>query len=103
MTKTKFTPGPWEIIDDGAGFQIMPGEGGEGVARVYANWDSGYESNKDSNANLVAAAPDLYAALIRLSNHIHAPRYYDDSIWDGYDEVDAEVTAALKKARGETP
>lgn len=115
-----FTPGPWEVCqhlksvaDDAAcrcgyrgvifgpdpdiayaicqpGHQPAP-EGEEGTEP--ARYPRAVEI---ANAHLIAAAPDLYAALAGLLKHIE--RY-----GDGCDPSDAEVVAgvaALLKARG---
>ena len=71
----KFTPGPWRVstiglMNDGA----LPVSSDQGqVARVSAQADfprgQGHNSEcaeRDANAHLIAAAPDLYAALADL-------------------------------------
>lgn len=84
--KTEFTPGPWF----------------SGSKRVWANETEdrlGMEitlhggNNKDNNANarLIAAAPDLYAALELILDR--------EEISEDY--IKEQAIAALKRARGE--
>lgn len=56
--------------------------------------------NRDPNAHLIAAAPELYEALVdmhrtQLNNNKHDPDDYENT------EQFLRVTAALAKARGE--
>ena len=94
--ETKWTPGPW-VIDDATrpaeictihhtshhnGFVYVRGELGY--------WDADEDENM-ANANLIAAAPELYEALqAALACHVGT-----DEVW-----LD-EARAALAKARGE--
>ena len=85
MSKTKFTPGPWLFSSYKSGTSVIVIDGKEfGVATV--NYP-----NRDANAHLIAAAPDLYEALDNLEND-------DGSIPDHAWKL---VQAALAKARGE--
>ena len=52
MSAPSFTPGPWNVN----GMQSVRGPNGEYIAR--GNWNNG-----PANARLIAAAPELYAAL----------------------------------------
>lgn len=54
------------------------------------------QTEVDNNAALIAAAPDLYAALVELDNAMVEERCYRDRMgtWD-------VVTSALRKARGQ--
>jgi hypothetical protein len=92
MMETKFTPGPWTV-------KIVPcgkfksaniaTDGHRAIACVWPiDWDVDYDPPVfplEANAHLIAAAPDLYAAI---SNS-------DDAHWT------PAMRAALKKARGE--
>ena len=92
---SEFTPGPWrkgdvgEIMLNNKYREIISDDGKIGL--VYGIID---QDNK-ANANLIAAAPELYAALEKVLNQS----------WDG--PIDAEhyarkqAAAALAKARGE--
>jgi len=57
MNEPKFTPGPWLNQENMAGYAdiVIPGEH---IAMVA----------KETNANLIASAPDLYAALEGIAN-----------------------------------
>lgn len=97
MTKAKFTTGPWHVWADGAELVgdkkcFMP-FGGCGCCE--SPWMNGKTAvEKQANANLIAAAPDLYAALemIVLSADYHG------ELGDRERET---ADAALSKARGE--
>jgi hypothetical protein len=92
---SEFTPGPWrqgntvELLLNNKCREIISDDGNIGL--VYGIID---QDNK-ANANLIAAAPELYEALNLLL----------DQSWNG--PVDADhiarirAVAALKKARGE--
>lgn len=89
----KFTKGPWEVSPDmqwnnGAKvYEINYGEYGEVVA------ESVYEKE---DANLIAAAPDLYEALEEMVNRfVHYAETYNDI------KAIAQGREALKKAKGE--
>lgn len=68
MSDTKFTPGPWSIVDRGQHeenerdeWKALMADDGRHVAHVCL-W-GGPDAQADANAHLLAAAPDLYAAL----------------------------------------
>lgn len=52
----KYSPAPWNIVDIGSELYVMQGRPASNICRV-----DNY--NKYANAHLIAAAPDLYAAL----------------------------------------
>jgi hypothetical protein len=93
MSETKFTPGPWFVgYSDGSGASDEDGycivRDGEPVVRSADSFGILYGIEKRADAYLIAAAPDLYAALI-------------DMLDDG-DATDREsAMRALRKARGE--
>ena len=89
----KFTPGPWAINGD----KIETTKGGL-RARV-AIIDDGFGiENPEANADLISAAPDLYAALKEVYDTFWGASK-DDRIWT----VDMQRFAkeVLAKARGE--
>lgn len=109
MSETKWTPGPWRISTGNMANVIEGPTGKENISE----WDDGYapvataqpccasyqhadrEANLQANLHLVAAAPDLYAALDQL---------LDDMGADGLSVCQAakdQAIAALRKARGE--
>ena len=100
LSEPKFTPGPWLISqydEHGGGCEIGVADFGLGCGLSGCKGDrymlvSGAIDKHD--AYLIAAAPDLYAALQALCEC--------GGIDDGED-VFAKANAALAKARGETP
>lgn len=89
MSDAKHTPGPWHF--DGKE-QVYGGGGGGNIvclSPAVEGWDDSAK-RWDTNAHLIAAAPDMLEALEYLRRFIDASR------------VDVEfVDAAIKKARGE--
>ena len=90
MSETKFTPGPWFVKRQNpsptTGEWMIAGSKPGYLAEIR---DCG-SGDVQANAHLIAAAPDLYAALeevIRISDRKH-------DAWD-------KAKAALVKARGE--
>lgn len=93
QTKTTFTPGPWRV-DPRFPDTIRAADGTTLFVGTTDNL------RKFENARLIAAAPDLYAALDRVAHTIHWMDSDDrDSIFpDGLHEA---IRAALRRARGE--
>lgn len=109
MSDTKFTPGPWEYEEED-----YPERGGYQEPRVFSYSDldsphlvctiavsSAVSSSMESNGNLIAAAPDLYA--------VAAAMVADDAFADLCAGIGEEpdwlkaARTALAKARGEEP
>lgn len=99
MEKPKFTPGPWGVRCNSRGFsdQIIAYEGRNDVAGAVGSsitrgaaitFPSSTEG--EANARLIAAAPDLYAAMEWVMAN-----------GDGQ-EGRERMRAALAKVRGET-
>ena len=84
--KEKFTPGPWETVDhDGFGVNVWNVAGNKCIA----------ERCRDSDARLIASAPDMYEALKELEDSI--------SYWSDYEVpigIVDRISAALAKADG---
>lgn len=81
MSETRFTPGPWNAtrpVDYGVNVVA------EGIAVAWAE--------KEADANLIAAAPDMYAAL----QHVLYTRVFCPS-------REEKIARLLAKARGEAP
>lgn len=109
--ETKFTPGPWRIAEDAseASFCWWAGEPdhrcvvvtvddspGEGICSTN---DDGLPTDEDlANAHLIAAAPDLYAALEKAQCGCSTEERESGHRVDCWFP---EADAALKKARGE--
>jgi hypothetical protein len=107
----KWTPGPWFIVTPTQGFEVctihgverQPTEDGLGQTWVYirpeslvrdGEWHWPDEAECTANAHLIAAAPDLYAALDGLLGLLDAGSLYEPQAY--------AARAALAKARGET-
>jgi hypothetical protein len=80
MNEPKWTKGPWRIAGKGT---IRAGQGW--IADVH--WQ-----NREANARLIAAAPDLYAALEMAQLWLDVDGRYDMQA----------INAALSKAKGPT-
>ena len=112
--ETTFTPGPWVCIEVrtscGRAFRIGKGEmiegGPSGGCIIYDDYGHG-KNERESNARLIAAAPELYeavalitpefVALLRRAESVSAIAEYSDNDR----EIIAKCQAALAKARGE--
>ena len=106
-----FTKGPWQFSKKNwrnekdvlnryvTGDHHEDEEGGycTSVAIVVGNATSG--TIADDNARLISAAPDLLAALEKLSYFCCRPGD-DDKYDDGYDDAKRMTRAAIAKARG---
>ncbi len=91
MTQTTHTPGPWNNSDDGRIYAT-----GEIVAD--ATYGCLSRAETDANALLIAAAPDLLAALETIANS--EPMDGDSFVCD-FDTLQSVARAALRKAKGE--
>lgn len=111
MSETRFTPGPWECkqvpTSSGRAFRIgkdaMLEPGPRGCCIIYDDYGHG-TNERSANAALIAAAPDLYAALDELLDS-----FVEDLMEVGYSEADlvdyetvVKARAAIAKARGES-
>lgn len=90
---SKHTPGPWKFYDDsndGKTNRIEIVAIGKTVARIYHS----VPEEDLPNARLIAAAPELLAALQAVADY-----------WAGGDvpaDIDAAMRAAIAKATGQT-
>ena len=87
----KWTPGPWRAVM-GSRHVVDVFAGDRDVVSVYGG-GVGFEY-RDANAHLIAAAPDLYAALDGLLGLLDAGSLYEPQAY--------AARAALAKAIGET-
>ena len=109
MKDVRFTPGPWGVTKHNQGHQ------GDGVMRVQHIVDADHctvvysvsGTNPEANANLIAAAPEMYEALEGAEGHIvslyrsinpHANTETGNRMADT-DAAVLGIRAALRKAR----
>ena len=94
--KTTFTPGPWGFCFQSVypEWAIVSTAGGSVIANVNA------DCRQNANARLIAAAPDMYAALVRTERMINWMDGDDRAglVPDGLYEA---ICAALARANGE--
>ena len=95
MSKPKFTPGPWStgFVD---GTKIVRESDRSQIAQVAGDYsDPTIWPIMEANAHLIAAAPDLYAAL-------ELARERMGGASPGMKAMIAQTDTALSKARGES-
>jgi hypothetical protein len=92
----KFTPGPW-LADEAEGlWGVFEDRDGSPIAVLEENLEPLKPEHAEANANLIAAAPELYAELDRIVKHMAR------GDWVAADHVAKKgATVALAKARGE--
>ena len=94
MTETRWTPGPWKVNPKTPSTVVTP----DGMISVsWSSTDGHYERLAEANANLIAAAPDLYDALDRCLNFIENTEGEIGATLECGDKA----RAALAKACGE--
>ena len=97
-----WTPGPWHA--DGHVYDS------QGSAIAYLNRGSKatlailpeHAARKRADAQLIAAAPELYAALEALSEYVIAVCDVDEAARSYHDDIFNRVHVAFAKARGES-
>ena len=110
MSEAKFTPGPWKATYDSqlqAAIEIYNTEDRIMVAVLPDRGTVEAMSEIEANANLIAAAPDMYEALEQMepliNNSTGIVGYYMNgnvAKWNDFD-VTRIIGNALRKARGE--
>ena len=89
---SKFTEGPWKLRGNNIGVADVSETQSYGMLINIAYVDEfDLASDWQANANLIAAAPDMYNVLERLMEQVATDPYYEDII-----------ERVLAKARGET-
>ena len=96
--KSKHTPGPWYWSNQYKTISREPtwsliGEGGYGILSCDGEENSPHGINNESNASLIAVAPELLEALERMV------ALFDSGAWSHANVKDAR--AAIAKAMGE--
>jgi len=90
VSETKWTPGPWEVIDD---YWIVGPDGG--IAEAFHNL---YDGTEAANAHLIASAPDLYEALSMARDRLSELQGGEDAITQS---VIGLADCVMRQARGE--
>lgn len=107
MSEVKFTRGPWKVgkyLGQG-GWVVHMDVGDKGRGSDIVSGVSGLDNTERlANAHLIAAAPDLYAALKQMIEAM--VRYEMDIAGEGdapqrHRDLMRKARSALKKARGE--
>ena len=94
MKKPNITPGPWRIKDhEIEDFRVFGNCEGGALARVIKANNFGGTAQDQANARLIAAAPDLLAALEALLD-------YENGIQKA--KAEQMAYAAIKKAVGQS-
>jgi hypothetical protein len=104
--KQGHTPGPWshdyrKTVRNGMAHEVFDGTG-ELIATVA--WypvklnDTTTTTNREANARLIAAAPDLLEALIDARSQLEV--YEREATGEAYNDL--EINAAIAKATGAT-
>lgn len=92
------TPGPWHLSPDGRGiYQGRSGDTDVYVAEIFPNYGLTIEE-ANANARLIAAAPELLAALRILTEHAQEQYPHIESE-RGQRDI-AQALAAITKAEG---
>ena len=93
---TDYTPGPWHYATTKGPWSLVAFAGDDPIAGVAAS------DNQEANARLIAAAPDMLAALRYVYEYYAPMTIFDDETGDsGHDEAMGIVRAAIAKARGQ--
>lgn len=94
MSKTKHTPGPWQVKNQIRGSALTIQVGGLDIALAFSTLVSkGDVDSVTANARLIASAPDLLSALKQVLAH------------HGYTEAGPDfpdARAAIRKAEGQS-
>jgi len=90
MTNATNTRGPWDI-DGQFGFLDVVSSKGR-IAMIDCDNDNIFGADIEANARLIAAAPDLLAALQEAVNKGY--------MWDNDPELWSKASAAIAKAKG---
>jgi len=99
MSETTFTSGPWNVVTFSDG--VLVSTPSTCVAEVMRSELEPHRIPTKANAALIAAAPDLYAALNSLLSAVRSIEYAAGWETDHLEES-RMAEAALAKARGET-
>lgn len=90
MTDTQHTPGPWQADSDA----YVVNEYNQVIADVFINDDDNWRE-RAANARLIAAAPELLAALQAVADYLPVSGILLRN------DIDAAMRAAIAKATGQ--
>lgn len=96
---SKHTPGPWDVLPYVDAIKILDSNGSS-IALVCDRWTDEPGMPPD-NARLIAAAPDMLAALQRLCEQAEMTEDYRDSFDGTLVNACKQARAAIAKAKGE--
>ena len=94
----KHTPGPW-FYDTGKTEALIVEEDGATVAEIRTTYQTTAHRSLEANARLMAAAPDLLAALKKIMLEHDALQMADKKTGDRWPAATL-ARAAIKKAEG---
>lgn len=98
MSGEKFTPGPWTVHKRPGIFQITAGDDADAPGfQVICDVHGAATPEGRANAAMLAAAVDMYEALLQVCGDCAKP----DSLEDSTVCVSCDIGAALRKVRGE--
>ena len=107
-TETKHTPGPWELMEDRVPGGLELGANGRAICEI---WRRNKPDTEEANAHLIAASPDMYAALKEARSFVEDARSLRRGVLShfgattNYDDIDdylRRIDAALAKAEGKS-
>lgn len=94
--KPQFTPGPWSIRVAKGTVTLEANDGAE-IARNLATYNGQpLSENKEANARLIAAAPDMLEALEEILGAFHGYGDASDELWMAIEKADRAVDKALR-------
>ena len=97
MSAPKWTPGPWGVgVPNDKTYADIGIHSSEWVIADMCKDVCKLTVNQRANARLIAAAPDLYEALVLAEDRIESERSPGE-----WDPLLREIRAAIAKARGE--
>lgn len=101
MSEPKWTPGPWRVEKAAGGWSIVCDEFPNSESPLTKLMD--FDDSAEHDAHLIAAAPELYEALIKARSHmVSCPQDFPSECDRSCGQRDwHEVQDALAKARGE--
>ena len=89
MESTKHTPGPWRISEYDNGYLIGAYDGSIALTTGRAITIKKYKNEREANARLIAAAPELLEALSAVTNN------YIDTYGDEGNDAPESIKVAL--------